>query len=390
MADRAATGVEPRQPLILLSSLAQGGAERVTVSFGCELARRGLPVTVCTLTDRHDGALADELAHAGVRRVDLGGRRLADPRLVPRYLRLLSRHSIDLVHAHGQDAWILGAAARRLGHTPLVLTRHVLDEPDTNWREALRRRNALWAARCADRLVTPSSAASDRLAELTGIDPSRIAVVPNGIDLSNFDRPDLDRRRGELRHALDVEPGEPLVLVPAMLRRGKGHDVLLAAMPAVLQSAPRVRVLFAGSGEAGDALRRLAAPLGRSVTFLGSRSDMPELYAACDLVVLASDAEVQPVSLIEAAAAGRPVVATRVGGTPDVVIDGLTGVLVPPGDPEMLARAIVSVLADPHRAAAKGEAARRHVQPRFSMSSFVDETLGIWRDAIDHVEALRT
>jgi glycosyltransferase involved in cell wall biosynthesis len=166
--------------------------------------------------------------------------------------------------------------------------------------------------------------------------------------------------------------------------------VLLAAMPAVLQSAPRVRVLFAGSGEAGDALRRLAAPLGRSVTFLGSRSDMPELYAACDLVVLASDAEVQPVSLIEAAAAGRPVVATRVGGTPDVVIDGLTGVLVPPGDPEMLARAIVSVLADPHRAAAKGEAARRHVQPRFSMSSFVDETLGIWRDAIDHVEALRT
>ncbi|HXF05576.1 MAG TPA: glycosyltransferase, partial [Blastocatellia bacterium] len=151
-------------PLILLSSLATGGAERVTVSFLRRLQQRGMEALVCTVTARHDGPLAAELSSSGVRRYDLGARRLADPLAAWRLLRLLRRQPIALVHAHGQDASILGAAVRSLVGVPLIITRHVLDEPSVTWRQRLRARLALWAIRQADAVVAVSSAAADRLA----------------------------------------------------------------------------------------------------------------------------------------------------------------------------------------------------------------------------------
>jgi glycosyltransferase involved in cell wall biosynthesis len=114
------------------------------------------------------------------------------------------------------------------------------------------------------------------------------------------------------------------------------------------------------------------------VRFLGPRDDMPDLMAACDVVVLPSRAEALPTALMEAAAAGRPVVATRVGGVPEVVEDGRTGLLVPAGDPHALARALASVLADPVRAAALGDAARALARQRFGIDRQVERTIELW------------
>ncbi len=370
------------RPLVLISSLESGGAERVTVSFLCRLRRLGLDIRACTVTARHDGPLAAELSRARVIRHDLGARRLADPFALPRLMRLLRRERIGIVHAHGQDASILAAAVRCASRVPLVVTRHVLDEPSGDWRQSLRARFALAAIRRADAVVAVSSAAADRLAEIAGLPRNAIRVIHNGIDLDRFDQPDLIARRAEIRGALGFDPDALLVIVPAVLREGKGHEVLLDALPWLRARIPSVRVTFVGGGEREAALRSRARSHGDGVTFLGPREDIPDLLAACDLVVLPSLAEALPTALIEAAAAGRPVVATRVGGAPEIVEDGRTGLLVSPGDPAALADAIATVLADRDRARAFGEAARRRARERFALDLHIERTLELWLEVV--------
>jgi glycosyltransferase involved in cell wall biosynthesis len=367
------------RPLVLLSSLAAGGAERVAVSLVCRLARRGHHAALCTLTSSQDDAhLTDEMQQAGVTRYDLGAQRLSDPRAYVEYLRLLARAGINVVHAHGQDAWILASLIRRLTPVPLALTRHVLDEPAETWRQSVRCRWALAAARHADALVVPSSATADRLAQLTDICAARIHVIPNGVDLDRFDLPGGAAAREAIRGALGFTPQERVVLVPAVLRRGKGHDVLLDALPLLRREVAHVRVVFAGGGEQEAELRQRAAAHGTDVVFLGHRTDVPELLTACDLVVLPSFAEALPTALIEAAAARRPVVATRVGGTADIVEHGVTGLLVQPGDPGALGAAVIAVLGDPVKAHAFGQAGRIAARYRFSIDAHVDRTLELW------------
>lgn len=369
----------PRRPLVLLSSLELGGAERVTVSFLRRLAGHGVKAQVCTVASREDPCLVAELREAGVARHDLAGRRLADPRVLPRLLRLLRRERIGLVHAHGQDASILAAAARPLSRVPLVLTRHVLEEPAGDWRRRLRARLALAAARRADAVVAVSQAVADWLARAAARPRGVLRVIPNGVDLERF-RPCVPGRAAALREELGVGPDDPLVLVPAVLREGKGHEVLLAALPQIRSRLPGVRVAFAGGGEREAELRAQARLHGDAVLFLGPRHDIPDLLAACDLVVLPSRAEALPTALLEAAAAGRPVVATRVGGAVEVVEDGRTGLLVPPGDADALASAVAALLSDRDRSRALGEAARRRAEERFSLDLHVRRTLELWSE----------
>src|SRR6185369_3181875 len=127
-----------------------------------------------------------------------------------------------------------------------------------------------------------------------------------------------------------------------------------------------------GAGTMEPALRALAAPLGRAVVFLGARADVPDLLAASDVVVLASLAEALPTALMEAAAAGRPCVATRVGGVPEIVDDGVTGLLVPPSDAPALARALTCLARDPALRADMGRAARERAEARFSLDAQID------------------
>jgi glycosyltransferase involved in cell wall biosynthesis len=261
-----------------------------------------------------------------------------------------------------------------------VITRHVIEEPSRSWREAARALAALWAARRADALVAVSSAAATSWAALARVPEARVRVIPNGIEVERFDRADLAARRGALRAGLGLTERDDAILVLAVLREGKGHEVLLRALTTLRGSRPTARLLVAGAGEREAELRRLASPLGDAVAFLGHREDTPELLAAADVVALPSFAEALPTALVEAAAAGKPAVATRVGGTPDVVVDGVTGWLVPPRDADALARALGQALADPARAAAMGEAARARARERFTLDAQVDATLRLWQE----------
>lgn len=370
------------RPLVLISGLSVGGAESVTARFLCRLSEAERPVPVCTLTDGVDGPPAEAVARNGVPRFDLGARRLADPPALVRLVRLLRREDVDLIHAHGQDASILGGAACFLRPTPLVVTRHVLREPRGTVRERSRASLSLASLARADAVVAVSRAVAGRLRDETEIPPARIRVIQNGVDLDRFDPDGLDRSRTEIRSSLGVEPEARVVLVPAVLREGKGHENLLQALPEVKEQVPDVRVLFAGDGECEEVLRRQARALSVDdvVRFLGFRSDMPELLAAADLVTLPSLEEALPTVLLEAAAAGRPVLATRVGGVTEIVEPGRTGMLVPPHAPSRLRRELVRILRNPERARRLGRQARSMAERRFGIGRQVEETLGLWTE----------
>jgi glycosyltransferase involved in cell wall biosynthesis len=213
-------------------------------------------------------------------------------------------------------------------------------------------------------------------------------VIENGIELEHFAGGAPDARQ-RVRASLGAGPDEPLVLVPAALRDGKGHEVLLRALPDLRKRVPAVRVLFAGTGEREAALRSAARAVGNAVQFLGLRTDIPELLRACDLVVLPSATrtdgtieEALPTVLLEAAAAGRAVVATRLSGIPEIVVDGRTGLLVPPNDPAALADAIATLLQDGARARAYGAAARHIAQQRFAIETQIARTQTLWASLV--------
>ena len=363
-----------KTPLLFISRLSPGGAERCVVSLAVALAKRGIGVSICTVSSHYDSRLVEELSEAGVPVTSLGARRLADPRALARF-RNLTTGKHDLVHAHGQDASILAVAGRTRPRIPLLMTRHVMDEPAHDWRRALRRRLALAAARRVDQIVAVSPAVAHSLATQLDVPLEEIEVIPNGIDLARFEvSGSADSRR--LRESIGVEADAPLVLMVGVLREGKGHELLLRSLPPLRELVPGTRIAIAGDGPLREDLRSRAVE-EEGVVLLGHRSDVPDLLAACDLLVLPSESEALPTVLIEAAAAGRPVVATDVGGISEVVTHGQTGLLVPPADPAALAGAIGRILLDPGRAQQMGRAAMRRAG-RFSMDTHVAAILDLW------------
>ena len=375
----------PLRPLVLISSLAPGGAERVTVSCLRRMMHEGRPVPLCTVTSRGDGPLARELEGARVTRHDLGARRLADPAALLNLVRLLRREQYDLVHAHGQDASILATAASAFHPAPLVITRHVVTESRDGWREQFRARATDSAVRRAAALIAVSNAAAHALCHSLGVAEERVRVIPNGVELERFATDDAVRWR--TRKSLGLAAGDPMILVPAVLREGKGHDVILDALPRIRAGMPRARILMAGAGPLECSLRERARELGESVVFLGHRDDMPALMAAADLVVLASRNEALPTALIEAAAAGRAVVSTRVGGVEEVVVHGTTGILVPTGDPEAMAVAVIDLLLHEERARRLGDAARHRAVESFGIDAQVQRTWAVWEEVARRVAA---
>jgi glycosyltransferase involved in cell wall biosynthesis len=314
-----------------------------------------------------------ELRDMGVPVTGLGARNLRD---AAAFRRLIRGHRADLIHAHLAYASIWGLLAGRLTGTPVVVTLHVRPPDDPPWsREGLRRWLLVAAAnRWAGRVLAVSGAVRDAWAAV-GLLREGIAVVHNGVEVgralagveSGADAAEAVRR--ELR-----VPGDaPLVVTVSVLRPGKGLEVLLAAVPAVLAEHPRARFAVVGDGPEHRRLeeRAAAAGLGEAVAWTGFRRDVPTLLAAADLFVLPSRDDAFPTVLLEAQAAGVAVVASRAGGIPEIVEDGATGLLVPPGDAAALARALSALLADPAARRRLAEAGRRRAEESFSTGAWL-------------------
>lgn len=308
---------------------------------------------------------------ARVLEVPMGGD--ADVALSGRLAAAMRAERPDLVHLHsrrGADLWG-GIAARRAG-VRCVLSRRV-DNPEPRWLVALK-------YRLYDHVITISEGIRQVLLG-EGLAPARVSCVRSAVDpapyLIDYDKP-------LYRAGLGLPPATPLAGMVAQLIPRKGHRHLLAALPAVLAKHPGLVVLVFGQGPLEGELRAAidAAGLARQVRLMGFVDDLPRVLGCLDLLVHPADMEGLGVSLLQAAAACVPIVASRAGGMPEAVRDGENGLLIPPGDAAALAAAMIRLLDEPATRAAMGEAGRHLVLREFSVEAMCEGNLAVYRQVL--------
>lgn len=312
--------------------------------------------------------LREFLERQGVACISCGARTRAEyPLSLVRLTRYLQQAQVDVLHTHLFEPSVVGLVAGVLARTPVrVVTRHY-----SNYHTRIGKKWHVRADRLCNRMshaiVAVSKHTLEHLVNEEGTAPEKVHVILNGIDFSRARSSGVDVV-AKLRKELAVENGY-MLLMPARLHPEKGHTYLFQALPGIRKRVARdVVVLVAGAGPFEEAYRQQVRALGCDdiVRFLGFRRDVWDLMAAADLVVLPSVAEAFGLVLAEALYLGTPVVASRVGGIPEIVDDGIDGVLVPPADSGALADAIVRLLNDGQERQRLAGAGREKVRGRFS------------------------
>ena len=297
---------------------------------------------------------------------------------VSRLARFIDRVRPDIVNPHLFRSVVVAAPLARWHRVPAVVETYHGRE---GWRHGPIRGSFVpdrLLSRFVTRVIAVSEAARDFLVRVKGYPADKVVVVPNGRDLSAL-VPGRDRESA--RKDLGVDPHTPIVGVVGRLEDQKGHRYLLDAWPAVTRDFPDARLLLVGDGSRREALEAQVKALGiaSSVIFTGFRADVARMLDAIDVLALPSLYEGMPLTVIEAAAMARPVVATAVDGTPEVVEHGVTGFLVPPANPPALSGALLTLLADPDRARRLGETGRQRTLERFDLTQQVEATAAAYR-----------
>jgi glycosyltransferase involved in cell wall biosynthesis len=352
----------PLRVLFLTTSMPVGGAETLLMNIVRRIDRSRFSPEIVCLKDR--GSLGEELSvempvHAGLlsHKFDL--------RVLPRLWRLMRRPRADAVVTVGAgDKMFWGRIAAKLAGVPVVASAlH-----STGWPDGIGRLNRL-LTRWTDAFIGVADAHARHLVETEGFPAEKVYTIYNGVDCDRFAPHDATA----VRAALEIAAEAPVIGILAALRPEKNHELFLAGAKRILEKLPAAQFLVIGDGPRRLELEAAARNLGiaEAVHFLGSRGDVPELLAACDLVALTSHNEAAPVSILEALSAGVPVVASNVGSVKETVVDGETGRLFPAGDVEAFAEAAIHLLDAPAVRRRMGAEGRRRVMARWSLEAMV-------------------
>jgi len=296
---------------------------------------------------------------------------------LPEFVRQLRLERPAVFHAHLN--WLLsckyGLLAAALARVPAVIaTDQQYMEPP--WGRTVSPQQRLFE-KCVDQYIAVSDAVARQLCQTFRVPPHKVRVIHNTIPFARFDC----QANQALKASLNRGTERPIVLTVARLDQQKGHTYLFEAISQVQDAI----FVMAGNGPEKAALEAQTRKLGidERVIFLGYRNDIPDLLASCDLFVLPSIYEGLPLTVLEAMAAGKPVVATAVGGTPEAVLDGETGFLVPPRNPPAVAKAIHIILSNPSLASKMGAAAKARVQREFSSATMVQRITQTYEEVLD-------
>ncbi|MEA2725016.1 MAG: hypothetical protein QOH59_2787 [Gemmatimonadales bacterium] len=365
--------------LLLSTSMGMGGADKQILSAAGEMQARGHEVLIVSLTRL--GPMGLEAQSAGIPTQSLEMRRgLPDPRGLARLVRIVRTWRPDVLHSHMLHANLMARVLRLLAPVPaLVSTIHSINEGGRLQRASYR-----WTNRLADHMTIVSEAAADRFITRGVIPKELLSVVPNGVDTDHFRQVPAGARES-IRRSLGLDH-EFVWLAVGRFETAKDYPNMLRAFAKVREQRPGAVLLLAGRGSLQADTETLARELklGDGVRFLGVRQDVSELMSAADGYVMSSAWEGMPIVLLEAAAAGLPIVATRVGGNPEVVVDDEGGFLVPPRDPEALGAAMLRLMALPDaERRSMGERGREHVEESYGLSRVVDRWLEVYRRVLE-------
>ncbi|MFP5246775.1 MAG: glycosyltransferase [Thermoanaerobaculia bacterium] len=365
--------------LWLLDSLGVGGAEALVVPFARTLDRSRYELSVGCLWKIEGDVVANGLRELNVPVIEFAARSLRD---VQTYRRVRAyAKDFDLIHAHLTFSSIWSAWISRQTGIPSIATLHVAPSAMRQTKNTLRHRvltvvrDALlrkslnrWSAR----VITVSEALRQTYLAHGDLRPDKVRVVHNGIELQRFQR-DRAMTRERVHREFSIPDAQPVLVTVSVLRPGKGVEVLLDAV----RSIPDATFLILGDGAKRAEWEQLARDYGIAdrVRWAGFRTDVDALLAGCDALVHPSLDDAFPTVLLEAMAAGLPVIASRVGGIPEIVTDGVTGRLVPPNDAPALAQAIGELLRDPTKM-------RPMDVERFSTAAWVERLTNVYGEVL--------
>ena len=337
--------------LYLLDNLDEdGGAERFATGLAVHLPKDRFEVWMCSTRTSETGAV-QTLREAGVSHLGITRQSKTDVYRLSEVVSLLRRERIDILHAHmfGSNAWatVLGTICR----TPIVIAEeHTWSYEGQPLRKLI---DGYLIGRLATRFIAVSLQDARRMVSIEHVPADKVLMIPS----AHVPRPaDPD---SDIRAELGIGPDTPLIAIVAVLREQKALDVMLDAMPHVLGAVPGAHLLIAGDGPCRNALTAQSERLQitERVHFLGRRQDIEEILSAADVAVICSDFEGTPLVAYECFATHTPLVATAVGGLLEMIEDGVTGVLVEPQNPPVLAEAVAGLLVDPVRRARLAQAA---------------------------------
>jgi sugar transferase (PEP-CTERM/EpsH1 system associated) len=341
----------------LVSTLNIGGLEKVVYDLARLADADRVEVRVLCLGEF--GALAQDFRDKGIRVESLGVLGKGTIRAVPALARWLRQVRPEVLHTHNPAPHLIGALAAKWAGVPVVVhTKHGRNYPG-EFRKVWSNRIASWFT---DRLVAVSEDAATVSTDIEHVPADKVSVILNGIDLDQF-APVSNAAATTLR----------AIHVGRLIYPAKDQKTLLRSVRLVVDEVPDFALDLVGDGPHRDMMETLCRELDlqANVRFLGFRSDVHQLLSQSHLFVLSSQQEGLSITLLEAAATGLPIVATRVGGNPEVVADGQTGLLVPPEDPAAMAQAILQLIREPELARQMGRAGRQRVEERFDLRKVV-------------------
>ena len=344
-----------------------GGGEAQTCHLICGLQGRGVENI---LIAPPGSKIARRIAEKGVQVIEQAMHGEWDVVAIVRLIRILRDLRPDVLQLHTSHAHTLGLLAGRLAGVKSIVATRRMDLAIKGPLAALKYRRV-------DRVVAISQMVQTMLLA-AGVPQHRVTLIHSAVDCPE------PYPQGDLRAKLGLDSQTSVIGTAATLTRRKGHKYLFEALRTLKERFPRIRLLVAGEGPKERELRELAASLGleKEIIFLGFHRDMPQLLNTLDIFVLASLTEGLGVALLEAACAGRPIVATSVGGIPEIIKDGETGLLVPPADSRSLAEKLAHLIEHPEQGRRLGANASAFVRERFSVERMLESYIHVYAELV--------
>jgi len=315
-----------------------------------------------------EGELTSELRKRGIKFLWLKeSTQTYDYKFLKNIIQLIKQNRIDLIHSHTWGTDFYGYWASKILGIPMISTIHNRYYIFEKWSRRFSYKVFISQIK---KIVAVSKDIQNLLREELKIPPQKVKLIYNGIDTHKFEnKKDLK----SLRKELNLSEEELILGNVGNLREVKDHHTLILSFHKVITLFPQAKLLIVGEGELKSSLVKLCAELGleNRVLFLGHREDVNLLLGLMDLFILSSHSEGCSISLLEAMASGKPVIATRVGGNPELILDGKTGFLVPPAEPDKLAEKIIFLLKDEKLSMKMGEEGKKRVKEKFSLETMV-------------------